>query len=131
MWYEGDKKHAAILAADKNGGTFGNFYIKAACRGSKIIIPVGHEKLIPKFQETSQNVAFSMGSKVSLLRFFKGIVYTEIEAFKDLFNIEAKIIASGGIFESKGAIVFEIDYKKEAIEFIEKYNKVFLEENLL
>lgn len=131
LWYENNKKYAAICAADKNGGTYGNFYIKAASRGAKVIIPVGHEKLIPYFRETSQNVDFAMGSKISMLRFFYGEVFSEIEAFKVLFNLKAYVICAGGILDSKGAVGFEIEGKniKEAIEFIERYNNLFLEES--
>ena len=129
LWYENDKKHAAVLAADKNGGTFGNFYIKAACRGAKVIIPITHEKLIPFYYPATQNVDFAMGSKVALLRFFYGEVYTEIEAFKDLFNLKANIIASGGILDTQGALVVEVEggKVKEAMEFIGKYNDKILE----
>ena len=129
LWYEDSKKHAAVLAADKNGGTFGNFYIKAACRGAKVIIPVTHEKLIPFYYPATQNVDFAMGSKVALLRFFYGEVYTEIEAFKDLFGLKANIIASGGILDTQGALVVEVEGKKvkEAMEFIGKYNDKILE----
>ena len=129
LWYENGIKQAAVLAADKNGGTFGNFYIKAANRGAKIIIPVGHEKLIPFYYPATQNVDFSMGSKVALLRFFMGVVYTEIEAFWDLFALKANIIAAGGIMDTKGAVVFEVEGEnvKKAIEFAEKYNKLTLE----
>jgi hypothetical protein len=130
LWYENNKKYAAVCAADKNGGTYGNFYVKAASRGAKVIIPVGHEKLIPFFKETSQNVDFSTGSKISMLRFFYGEVFSEIEAFKVLFNLKAEVICAGGIFDSKGAVGFEIegDNVKDAMEFIEKYNNLFLEE---
>ncbi len=129
LWYENNTKHAAVLAADKNGGTFGNFYIKAACRGAKIIIPVGHEKLIPFYYPATQNVDFVMGNKVALLRFFSGDVYTEIEAFKDLFDLTAFVIASGGILDTQGAVIFEVEGKKvkEAIDFAKKYNTVVLE----
>jgi len=129
LWYEDSKKHAAVLAADKNGGTFGNFYIKAACRGAKVIIPVTHEKLIPFYYPAAQNVDFAMGSKVALLRFFYGEVYTEIEAFKDLFGLKANIIASGGILDTQGALVVEVEGEKvkEAMEFIGKYNDKILE----
>ena len=129
LWYENDKKNAGVLAADKNGGTFGNFYIKAATRGAKIIIPVGHEKLIPYYYPATQNVDFSMGSKVALLRFFNGLVYTEIEAFKDLFNLNAYVIAAGGILDTQGAVIFEVkgDRVKEAIDFAMKYNPLILE----
>jgi hypothetical protein len=131
LWYENNKKHAAVCAADKNGGTYGNFYIKAASRGAKVIIPVGHEKLIPYFKETSQNVDFALGSKIAMLRFFYGKIFTEIEAFKVLFDLKAEVICAGGIFDSKGAVGFEIEGSKvkEAIEFIEKYNNLFLEES--
>ena len=129
LWYENSKKHAAVLAADKNGGTFGNFYIKAACRGAKVIIPVGHEKLIPYYYPATQNVDISMGSKVALLRFFYGEVYTEIEAFRDLFNVKANVIASGGILDTQGAIVFEVEGEEvsKIVEFVKSYNDLILE----
>ncbi len=129
LWYENKIKQAAVLAADKNGGTFGNFYIKAACRGSKVIIPVSHEKLIPYYYPATQNVDFSTGNKVALLRFFYGEIYTEIEAFYDLFNLKANIIASGGILNTQGAIIFEVEGKacEQAVEFAKKYNSEVLE----
>ena len=129
LWYENNTKQAAVLAADKNGGTFGNFYIKAASRGAKIIIPVGHEKLIPFYYPAAQNVDFSMGSKVALLRFFAGVVYTEIEAFRDLFDLEANVIAAGGILDTRGAVVFEVEGEKvkEAMDFAYEYNNLILE----
>ena len=129
LWYENNKKYAAVLAADENGGTFGNFYIKAATRGSDILIPVGHEKLIPFYYPATQNVDFSMGNKVALLKFFRGDVYTEIEAFRDLFNLKAFVIASGGILDTKGAVIFEVEGEraKEALDFANKYNSLVLE----
>jgi len=128
LWYENGKKHAAVAAADENGGTFGNFYIKAACRGARVVIPVNHEKLIPFYTPSTQNVDFAMGSKIAMLRFFYGEIFTEIEAFKVLFNLDAKIIASGGIFGNEGSLVVEVEgaYKK-AVDFIETYkNKTIL-----
>jgi hypothetical protein len=131
LWYKNNKKYAAVCVADKNGGTYGNFYVKAASRGARVIIPVGHEKLIPYFKETSQNVDFSTGSKIAMLRFFYGEVFSEIEAFRVLFNLKAEVICAGGIFDSKGAVGFEVEGEniKEAIGFIEKYNNFFLEES--
>ena len=129
LWYENEVKHAAVLAADKNGGTFGNFYIKAACRGAEVIIPVGHEKLIPFYYPATQNVDIAMGNKVALLRFFYGEVYTEIEAFRDLFGLKSYIIAAGGILDTQGAIIFEVEGEniKHAVEFAKKYNALVLE----
>jgi len=126
LWYENGKKQAAVAAADINGGTYGNFYIKASCRGSEIIVPVGHEKLIPYFVETDQNVDYSTGSKISMLRFFSGEVFSEIEAFKVLFDLDAKIILAGGIDDSKGSVGFLVEGKrvKEAVEFAAKYNNL-------
>ena len=129
LWYENGIKQAAVLAADKNGGTFGNLYIKAAARGAEIIIPVGHEKLIPFYYPATQNVDYATGNKVALLRFFTGIVYTEIEAFKDLFELKANIIASGGVLDTQGAVVFEVEGEKvkEALAFSFKYNDLIIE----
>ncbi len=124
LFYENGIKKAAVAAADENGGTFGNLYIKAACRGSKVIIPVGHEKLIPFFAETSQNVDVAIGNKIAMLKFFYGEVFSEIEAFEVLWNLKAKVIASGGILGNEGSVVFEIEGENinEAIEFIKEYN---------
>jgi len=131
LWYENGKKCAAVAAADPNGGTYGNFYVKAVCRGSDIIIPVGHEKLIPYFVETSQNVDCATGSKIAMLKFFKGSVFTEIEAFRILFGLEAKVILSGGLKECKGAVGFLVEGEKtkEAVDFAEKYNNLNILKN--
>jgi len=94
--------------------------------GAKVIIPAGHEKLIPFFVETSQDVDLATGAKFAMLRFFSGKVFTEIESFKILFDLEAKVILSGGIRDCKGAIGFlvEGDKVKDALLFAEKYNKL-------
>ena len=70
-----------------------------------------------------------MGSRVALLRFFNGVVYSEIEAFRDLFNLEANIIAAGGILDTQGAVIFEVEGEKvkEAMDFAFKYNSLILE----
>jgi hypothetical protein len=134
LWYEGNKKCAAVAAADKNGGTYGNIYIKAASRGAKVIIPVSHEKLIPFFVSASQNVDIARGSKISMLRFFYGEIFSEIEAFKILFSLKAYVIAAGGILGNEGSVVFEIegdeDLVKKAFDFVEKYENLKIEENL-
>ncbi len=126
LWYENGKKEAAVAAADKNGGTFGNFYIKAAARGTKTLIAVNHEKLIPSFVPASQNVEFAMGSKIAMLRYFYGEIFTETEAFEILFGLKAKIIAAGGIFGNEGSVVFEVEGTDiyEAAGFVKKYNNL-------
>lgn len=131
LWYEASTKHAAVAAADENGGTFGNLYIKASVRGARVIIPVTHEKLIPFYVPSTQNVDIAMGSKIAMLRFFYGEVYTEIEAFKELFGVNAKVIAGGGIFGNEGSVVFEIEGKrvKEAFDFAKEANSVKLDKN--
>jgi len=124
LWYEKNKKYAAVAAADEKGGTYGNFYIKAACVGANVIIPVTHEKLIPYFVPATQNVDLAMGSKIAMLKFFYGEVFSEIEAFKLLFDVEAKVIAAGGIEGNEGSIVFLLEGEnlKEVVEFIEDVN---------
>jgi hypothetical protein len=131
LWYNGLQKEAAVAAADKNGGTYGNFYIKAVCRGAKIIIPVGHEKLIPYFVKTTQNVDFSTGSKIAMLKFFAGEIFTEIEAFKILFDLKAEVFLAGGIEDSQGAVGFLVEGErvKEAVGFANEYNNQAIEIN--
>ncbi|NPA11930.1 MAG: hypothetical protein GXO62_06780 [Epsilonproteobacteria bacterium] len=124
LWYENGKKHAAVAVADKNGGTFGNFYIKAAARGAKVYIPVTHEKLIPFFTPVSVDIDAAMGNKIAMFRFFYGEIFSEIEAFKILFGLNATVIAAGGLGENQGSVVFYLEGEKiiEAIEFIKEIN---------
>jgi hypothetical protein len=55
-------------------------------------------------------------------------VFTEIEAFKTLFGLDAEIILSGGIDDSKGCTGFLVkgDNVKQALRFAEKYNRFSL-----
>jgi hypothetical protein len=129
--YKNNNFKAAVLAADKNGGTYGNFYIKGVSRGSKIIIPVGIEKMVPEINSVSQgDYEKSMGYKCSLLEFFKGEVFTEIQALKSLFNLKSKIIASGGIYENQGSVIIEVEGEEnnidKAIEFVNQYNSKYI-----
>ncbi len=126
LWYESGKKYAAVAVADDKGGTYGNFYIKAAARGSRVIIPVSHEKLIPYYVPSSQNVDMAMGSKIAMFKFFYGEVFTEVEAFDFLFNLNAKIIAGGGILGNEGSVIMEVEGEKKdiksAFDFVKHYS---------
>jgi hypothetical protein len=134
LWYENGKKRAAVAAADENGGTYGNVYLKAAARGAKVVIPVTHEKLIPFYEEATQNVEYSRGLKIAMLEFFYGEVFSEMEAFKELFELSAKVIASGGILGNEGSVVFQIEGDEKSCEnafkFVEKFENEKLEEKV-
>jgi hypothetical protein len=124
LWYENNNKFAAVAVADKKGGTYGNFYIKAAAIGANVIIPVTHEKLIPSYEPATQNVDIAMGNKIAMFRFFYGEIFTEIEAFSILFGADAKIIASGGILGSEGSLVFIVEGEREIFDFINHLNNL-------
>jgi hypothetical protein len=129
--FENRKFKAAVLAADENGGTYGNFYIKAISRGAKVIIPVGLEKMVPTIENVSQgDYEKSMGYKCALLEFSKGDIFTEIDALKASFNLNAKVIASGGIYKNQGSVVIEIEGTEKDIDlafsFANKYNQNYI-----
>jgi len=129
--FENNQFKAGVLVANENGGTYGNFYIKAISRGAKVIIPVGIEKMVPKIENVSQgDYEKSMGYKCALLEFPKGEIFTEIEALKLSFNLKAKIIASGGIYKNQGSVVIEVEGDEKdidlAISFAKKYNQNYL-----
>jgi hypothetical protein len=117
----------AVAAASSVGGTFGRVYVQASCVGAEIIIPIGHEKLVPSIEKNISQGDFDrvMGRSIALLPMF-GEVFTEINAFKALFNLSSTVLISGGINGSEGSLCFSLEGDINAIEsaiiFLENHN---------
>lgn len=126
--YANGAYHAAVAAASPEGGTYGRIYTKAACIGAEVIIPIGHEKLVPTIETDITQGGFDrvMGRSIALLPLYYGTIYTEITAFKKLFKLDARVITSGGILGAEGAVTFAIEgsmaHIESAISFLERYN---------
>ena len=103
---------AALIVGSTRGGSrlsFSSWYTE----GASIIIPVGIEKMIPgdideiinKCSRKGKNCL--TGASVGLLPIY-GEIITEIEAIKNLADVECQAIGSGGLGEANGSVTLEV-----------------------
>ena len=108
------RKEAAILVGNPAGGTI--FYaLKAAVgRRARLIIPVGLEKRITgNLYELAAKIN-APGSKGLRLLPAPGEVFTEIEAISLLANVNAELVAAGGISGAEGSVWLAVAGSYEA-----------------
>jgi len=117
-----------VIIADKNGGTVGRYIGTIISRGVKWISPISLGKLVPDVIEAShfakiEDVDLCMGLPISIFPLVNVFPFTEIEAFDILFEVDAILLAKGGLWEDEGSIVIGIEGEyenvKKAFEFIE------------
>lgn len=119
---------AALMAGSVGGGNIGKSLSSWYTEGVKILIPVGIEKMIPgdlneTISKTSRKgIDFSNGMSVGLMPII-GEIFTEVEAFKLLGNVDVYVIGAGGLYEAKGSSVFQIEGKVEDIDKIISFVK--------
>ena len=120
---------AGVMAADPFGGTIGKALGIVLSRGSKLIMPVGLEKMIPSVKSGTEIAGqkefdLVLGQSVGLIPVLGAKVFTEIDALNNLFNVQAVCVAAGGIGGSEGAVTLAIEGAdenvKQAFEFIKK-----------
>jgi hypothetical protein len=105
---------AAVFAASGTGGTMGWSMGTVLARGAHLVMPVGLEKMIPDVLTASKHagnrsIKYSMGSKVGMVPVVTATVVTEIQAFEQLFGIEAFYAGAGGIAGSEGSVVLILE----------------------
>jgi hypothetical protein len=134
--YEGN---VGILLADNKAGTIGKALPVLNARGSKLIIPVGLEKLIYSVPKAANLMGIDaldrgMGKKVGMMNINYGSVYTEIEALKNLAAIEVVHASSGGVSGSEGSQSFlikgaeiEVDKVIEILKDIKGEESLYIE----
>ena len=104
---------AALMAGSTGGGSIGLSFSFWYTEGVSIIIPVGIEKMIPgdideiinKCSRKGKNCL--TGMSVGLLP-LNGEIITEIEAIKNLADVECQAIGSGGLGEANGSVTLEV-----------------------
>ena len=89
-------------------------------RGSKLIVPVGLEKLIPSVKDAAVKCGtrvfkYADGMKVGYIVVVGATVITEVQAWQVLANVIATPIASGGIDGSEGSITLSLEGDEESI----------------
>jgi hypothetical protein len=112
---------AGVLASNAQGGTIGALISFIMVRGLPVIMPIGLEKLIPSVSEAcagwgQRTLYKSMGEKVWLVPVVGSLVVTEIEALGILAGVEGRLVASGGIGGSEGAVVLLLEGTEKNID---------------
>ncbi|NLW90565.1 MAG: hypothetical protein GXY34_03075 [Syntrophomonadaceae bacterium] len=114
--------NAGILVANPMGGTIGGAFGVLASRGCQLIIPVGHEKLIPSCEAAAKvmgiyRVDHSLGQRCGLAVLSPGFarIYTELDALKTLFGVDATVVAAGGISGSEGSVMLAVEGDEKSV----------------
>jgi hypothetical protein len=112
---------AGVLASNSQGGTVGAIISFIMVRGLPVIMPIGLEKLIPSVSEAcagwgQRTLHKSMGEKVWLVPVVGSLVITEIEALGILAGVDARLVASGGIGGSEGAVVLLLEGSEKNVD---------------
>jgi hypothetical protein len=106
--------NAAIMAAAPLGHNAGKAMAGFSSQGSKVIIAVGLEKLIPgTIQDAIQSsgrvtINKSMGAAVGLIPLV-GEIVTEKEALEGLADVLVTVISAGGIYGAEGSTTLVIE----------------------
>ncbi len=111
--------NAGVLLAEKRGGSLGLVLKKQKIKKFKMIIPVGIEKRIPvpigDAVSAAIDIEKAQGIPCALWR-LRGEVITEIEAFRQLFDVEAIPVSAGGLCGSEGAVVWILRGEEKKVE---------------
>ncbi len=109
-----------VLCANREGGTIGGAIGTITARGIHLIMPISLRKLVPNIPKGANlggidECDYTMGEKVALFPVINGKVITEIDAFKHLFDVEATLIAQGGLGDMEGALIFGLVGEKNQV----------------
>ncbi len=104
-----------VLLASPIGGTVGSFIGSAASKNITVVAIGGLEKCIPvvydefagRFGMQDWDYAIGMGSGVIALS--EAVLFTEIDAFEILFEVEVIPIAAGGVMGAEGCYTFFLE----------------------
>ncbi|MFO7835683.1 MAG: hypothetical protein R6V83_03440 [Candidatus Thorarchaeota archaeon] len=116
------KNVPVILLASKTGGSIGSFIGAVASRGIELLMPVGLEKSIPVAYEEYSGLFgmyewdHAIGTPVGAISVPEGIPYTEIDALRTLFDVDAIPIAAGGVNGAEGCVTLYIEGSPNDVE---------------
>jgi len=114
-----EERLAGILIGHPTGGTIGAALGMVTARRIRLIVPVGLEKQVP-YNLIDASYLVGAGEEERPKNFpalwpVYGDVFTEIEAFRELFDVEAFPIAAGGIAGAEGATWFCLQGDKRSV----------------
>jgi hypothetical protein len=113
--------NVGVLLASPVGGTVGQMLGGISARGSRLIVPIGLEKLVPDVIEAAahcgiRSTAQTDGTPCGMAVLSQAQVVTELEAFELLAGVDAWHIASGGIDGSEGSVTIAVEGAAPAVE---------------
>lgn len=114
------RKTAGILIGHPEGGTIGATIGTIVARRIELVIPVGLEKLVYEDIETlsvkTRAPDDELLTETPTLMPVTGTIITEIEALKLLCDVEATLIASGGVAGAEGSVRLMIEGDSEKVK---------------
>ncbi|MHB1006583.1 MAG: sugar phosphate isomerase family [Chloroflexota bacterium] len=101
--------NVGVITSGYDGGTVAALIGTLTSQGIPYIVPVGLEKLVPSVKESAiytgaKTLDYAIGADYGMYCLVKARVVTEIQALKNLFDVEAKLVAAGGVGGSEGAV---------------------------
>lgn len=113
--------NVGVLLASPVGGTVGQMLGIVSARGSRLIVPIGMEKLVPDVIEAAQHCGIGTtdwtdGAPCGMGVITNARVVTEVEALEFLTGVDAWHIASGGINGSEGAVTIAVEGPSASVE---------------
>lgn len=110
----------AILLASDTGGTIGAAFGILASRGSTVLIPVGHEKMIPSCRAAAAFMGISrmdesLGLRCGLTLVPFGRAFTEIDALETLFGIDSMVVSAGGTGGGEGSVMLYLEGDEDPV----------------
>ena len=123
-----------LLGSETAGITVGEVLPTLFARGSKLIVPVGLEKLIPSVKDAARKCGtrrfkYATGMKVGYMPVLSAKVITEVQAFQILSGVQATLVASGGIDGSEGSTIFALEGDEESVTNAFELVKVIKDDN--
>jgi hypothetical protein len=112
---------AGILLGSRGGGTIGLALGMIASLGSHLIVPVGHEKMIPSCESAAEVMGIgridqSLGFKTGFMMLPVGRIITEVEALEVLFGVKARVVAAGGVGGMEGSVMIAVEGEPEQVD---------------
>lgn len=130
LYMENGEYKASVLSSSPDLGTYKNIYMKAIAASANVFIPISLDKYIAVEREpfvAHEDIKIFMGDFSAIkLPLFYGKIYTEIDAFKYLFKLDASLFAKGGSNGKSIEKIFLVNGDeiniKNAMSFLEKHN---------
>ncbi len=121
--------NCGVLVAGVRGGTIGAAIGTLQAFGVLLLCPVGLEKLVPSITAAVANLGiksfkYSTGVPVGMVVMSNVRAFTEVQALRVLFGVDAVMVSGGGSGGSEGSVTLSVAGTDEAIERVMKLVKM-------